>query len=149
MRSVTAAVRRVAVVVCLLSASIGRAAATDPSVTIDFERFPGPGGILGTTDDTVPTCDMTGICENLGSQFASIGITFTSGLLERGALFPATTSSNHFVSASPPDAIFSRPVTGISITSYSVWTATLYALDGANNVIASNTLTNPNVGSFF
>jgi hypothetical protein len=40
-------------------------------------------------------------------------------------------------------------VTGISITSYSVWTATLYALDEANNVIASNTLTNPNAGSSF
>lgn len=41
-------------------------------------------------------------------------------------------------------------MTVISITSYSIWTATLYALDEDNNVIASNTLTNPNAGvSFF
>jgi hypothetical protein len=126
----------------------------DRTVTIDFERFPGPDGILGTVDDTFPACNTPGCtnlcpCESLNSQFAGIGLTFTSGLLLQGDLFPGSSSSNHFVSSSPPDATFSIPVTGISITSYSFWTATLYALDDANNVIASNTLTNPNAGSAF
>ena len=133
----------------LLNAPAVRASATGTAVTIDFERYPGPDGILGTADDTFPVCDAGGICGNLGSQFAGMGITFSSGLLEQAGLFPGSTSSNHFVSSSPPDATFSIPVTGISITSYSFWTATLYALDDANNVIASNTLTNPNAGSAF
>jgi hypothetical protein len=144
-------VRKAAVVanLLLLVASVARATATDTSVTIDFERFPGSDGILGTADDTFPACDTNGICELLGSQFAGLGINFTSGLLLQSGLFPGSSSSNHYVSSSPPDATFSIPVTGISITSYSVWTATLYALDEANNVIASNTLTNPNAGSSF
>jgi hypothetical protein len=138
----------------LLAAPVVRATVTGTSVTIDFDRFPGPDGILGTADDTFPTCDTNGCtnlcpCESLGSQWTGIGITFTSGLLLQGDLFPGSGLSNHFVSSSPPDATFSIPVTGISITSYSVWTATLYALDEANNVIASNTLTNPNAGSAF
>lgn len=146
-----AVVRNTAAVVCLLllAASVARSTPTDTSVTINFERFPGPDGMLGTADDTFPACDLNGICELLGSQFADMGITFTSGLLEQSGLFPGSSSLNHFVSSSPPDATFSVPVTGISITSYSVWTATLYALDEANNVIASSTLTNPNAGSSF
>lgn len=145
-----AVVRKTAAVAFLLvfAASVARSA-PDTSVTIDFERFPGPDGMLGNGDDTFPACDVNGICELLGSQFASMGILFTSGLLEQGAFFPGSSPSNHFVSSSPPDATFSMPVTGISITSYSVWTATLYALDESNNVIASNTLTNPNAGSSF
>ena len=144
----------VAVWLLLLGAPIVRATATGASVTIDFERFPGPDGILGTVDDTLPACNTPGCtnlcpCESLNSQFAGIGLTFASGLLLQGDLFPGSSSSNHFVSSSPPDATFSIPVTGISITSYSFWTATLYALDDANNVIASNTLTNPNAGSAF
>ncbi|HEV8608841.1 MAG TPA: hypothetical protein VGS98_02060 [Thermoanaerobaculia bacterium] len=144
-------VRKAALVACLmlLGAPAARATATDTSVTIDFERFPGPDGMLGTGDDTFPACDTNGICELLVSQFAGMGITFTSGLLLQSGLFPASSSSNHYVSSSPPDATFSIPVTGISITSYSFWTATLYALDEADNVIASNTLTNPNPGSSF
>lgn len=126
-----------------------RARTTNTSVTIDFERFPGPDGILGTADDTFPACDTQGTCELLSNQFASMGIMFTRGLLEQGGLFPGSGLSNHFVSSSPPDATFSVPVTGISITSYSLWAATLYALDEADNVIASNTLMNPQAGSSF
>ena len=76
-----------------------------------------------------------------------MGITFTSGTLFEGSFFPDSLPTNHYISSTPPDATLSRLVTGISITSYSFWTATLYALDESNNVIASDTLTNPNAGS--
>lgn len=140
-------VQRLFIVVAALALTASLARGQE--VTIDFERFPGPDGIIGTADDTFPTCDAHGVCESLGSQFASIGVTFTSGLLFQGALFPGSSSANHYVSSSPLDATFLVPVTGVSITSYSFWTATLYALDEANNVITSSTLTNPAAGSSF
>jgi hypothetical protein len=143
----------IAVAYALLSAFAVPAMAADGSLLIDFEHFPGPDGIIGTADDIpAPNCPSpSGICPPLlGNQFASAGITFANGvLLFEGSLLPGSPPTNHFISASPPDAILSRPVTGISITSYSFWTATLYALDENNNVIASDTLTNPNAGSAF
>jgi len=139
--------RTLAAVLLMVAALVPRPATAD-TVTIDFERFPGPDGILGTADDTFPVCDEHGVCEGLGDQFSTMGVTFApSGLLFQDALFPGTSASNHYVSSAPPDATFSIPVFGISITSYSFWTATLYALDEAGHVIASDTLTNPNAGS--
>jgi hypothetical protein len=135
----------------LLAACLAKPAAAQ-SVSLDFEHFPGPDGILGTADDVPsPTCPgpIIGICDGPGNGYSSMGITFTSGLLGQGEFFPGSPPTNHFITSSPPDATFSRLVTGISITSYSFWTATLYALDENDNVIASDTLTNPNAGSSF
>jgi hypothetical protein len=142
-------VRRGGVIVCVILLAVS-AAAADTSVTIAFERFPGQDGTLETPDDTFPTCSggPLAVCDPLGSQFASLGVLFSSGLILQGTLFPGSSETNHFVSSSPIDATFAIPVTGIAITSYSVWNATLYALDEANNVIASDTLTNP-TGGFF
>ena len=142
-----------AVAYSFLFAVIAPAMAADGPVLIDFERFPGPDGIIGTPDD-IPApsnCPQppVGICGNLSNEFSSMGITFTSGTLLQGSLFPSSLPANHFISATPPDATLSRCVTAISIKSYSFWTATLYALDENNNVIASDTLTNPNAGSAF
>jgi hypothetical protein len=147
-RSRSSWIRAVCLGFALLGLSSGAAQA---QVTIDFERFPGPDGILGTADDTFPVCNVpvNSPCEPLGSHFASMGITFTSGEIFQGGFFPGSSLSNHYVSSSPPDATFSVPISGISITSFSFWTATLYALDEADNVIASNTLSNPNAGSGF
>jgi hypothetical protein len=136
-------------------AAIAPAMAAEGPVFIDFERFPGPDGIIGTADD-IPTPPAPSSCTGgacpvalLNDQFSSMGITFTRGTLHIGSLFPNSLPTNHFISSTPPDATLSRLVTGISITSYSFWTATLYALDENNNVIASDTLTNPSAGSAF
>jgi hypothetical protein len=118
------------------------------SIAIDFEAFPGPDGVLGTADD-IPTLNCGGgFCSagTLGNNFSTMGIQFSTGSLFQGSLFPGTLSSNHFISSSPPDATFSFPVFGISILSYSFWTDVLYALDSSNNVIGTNTLTNPSSG---
>ena len=45
--------------------------------------------------------------------------------------------------------MFSRDVHTISIESYSAWTAVLYGLDELDRVIATDVLTNPDVGNFF
>lgn len=136
-----------------LFAVIAPAMAADGPVFIDFERFPGPDGIIGTPDDIPAPSNCApppiGICGTLSNEFSSMGITFTSGTLFQGSFFPGSLPTNHFISSAPPDATLSKCVTGISITSYSVWTATLYALDENNNVIASDTLINPNAGSAF
>jgi len=131
----------------LLVTGMQPAFADDGPVLIDFEQFPGPDGVIGTTDDIpAPPCP-SGICLIPLNQFASMGVTFTRGTLFQGSFFPGTASTNHFISSTPPDATFTRLVTGITITSYSFWTATLYALDANGNIIATNTLTNPNAGS--
>jgi len=137
------------IAVALLMTVVSPALADDGTVFIDFEHFPGPDGIIGTADDIpAPTCNLN-ICGPLNNQFASMGITFTRGTLFQGNFFPGSAPTNHFISSTPPDATFTRRVTGISITSYSIWTATLYALDADGNIIATNTLTNPNAGSAF
>ena len=108
------------------------------SIVIDFEHFPGPDGVLGTADD-VPS-----VSGAIDTQFSTLGITFVPHGLIAFALFPGTTSSNHYLSDSnslPLDATLSVPVFGVSIQSYSVWTETLYAFDAGNNILASNTLT--------
>jgi hypothetical protein len=122
------------------------------TIAISFEAFPGPDGVLGTSDDIpAPNCGGGVItpCGPINNDFSTMGIQFSSGTLFQGSFFPGTTSSNHFISSSPPDATFSFQVYGISILSYSFWSDVLYALDSSNNVIAATTLTNPNSGSAF
>jgi len=136
----------------LLSALLVVASVKAGTITISFEAFPGPDGVLGTNDDVpAPNCGGTviSICGPVGNDFSTMGIQFSSGALFQGPLFPGTTSSNHFISSSPPDATFAFPVYGISILSYSVWSDVLYAVDSSNRVIATNTLINPNSGSSF
>jgi hypothetical protein len=136
----------------LLSAMLVATSIHAGTIGISFEAFPGPDGVLGTSDD-IPASNCGGgiisICGPIGNDFSTMGIQFSSGTLFQGSFFPGTTSSNHFISSSPPDAIFSFQVHGISLLSYSLWSDVLYALDSSNNVIANNTLTNPNSGSSF
>jgi hypothetical protein len=117
------------------------------NTAIDFEHLPGPDGILGTADD-VPTPNCPGsICgPPLTNEFSSIGITFSGGTLFQGGLFPGSSPNNHYISSTPLDVTLSVPVFGISIISYSYWTAVLTAFDELNNVIGTAVLTNPNEG---
>ena len=116
-------------------------------IAIDFEHFPGPDGILGTADD-VPTPNCPGsLCgPPLTNEFSSIGVTFLGGTLFQGGLFPGSSPSNHYISSTPSDVTLSVPVFGISIESYSYWTAVLTAFDKLNSVIGTAVLTNPNEG---
>jgi len=142
------AMRRLAAVANMfLFAAIAPATAAEGPVLIDFEQFPGPDGIIGTADDIpAPSNCSFGLCGPLSNEFSSMGVTFTRGTLFEGSFFPNSLPTNHYISSTPPDATLSRLVTSISITSYSFWTATLYALDENDNVIVSDTLTNPNAG---
>ena len=136
----------------LLSALLLATSVHAGTIAISFEAFPGPDGVLGTNDDIpAPNCGggVISICGPIGNDFSTMGIQFSSGTLFQGSFFAGTTSSNHFISSSPPDATFSFQVYGISILSYSLWSDVLYALDSSNSVIATNTLTNPNSGSSF
>ena len=122
------------------------------TVSIDFEAFPGPDGILGTIDDIpTPSCGggVLSICGPIGDSFSTMGMKFATGTLFQGSLSPGSADSNHYVSSTPPDATFAFPVYGISILSYSYWSDVLYALDSSNTVIATDTLTSPTVGSAF
>jgi hypothetical protein len=121
-------------------------------ITLDFETYPGPDGRLGTVDDiTSPACGggTIGICAPIGDAYAAAGITFASGTLAQGSFFPGSLATNHFVSSSPPDVRFSFPVYGVSVTSYSNWSAVLYAFDAAGALIATRTLVNPTAGAGF
>lgn len=122
------------------------------AVIVDFESYPGPDGRLGTADDVAtPTCPgaPTGICAPITAAYSGAGITFASGTLAQGALFPGSAATNHFVSSSPPDVRLSFPVYGVTITSYSNWTAVLHAFDAGGTLIATHTLVNPTAGSGF
>jgi len=121
-------------------------------VTIDFEHYPGPDGILGTADDIpMPTdCNLfgtgSGICAVLTTQYASVGVSFNPDA-EVEFLGNGTDpffNNNHFLSLTPPGITFSIPVYHVSIQSKSVWTATLTAYDSSNNVLATSVLPNPN-----
>jgi hypothetical protein len=110
-------------------------------ITIDFEHTPGADGILGTADDT-PTPDFL----FLDNQFSSIGLTFTQASLWKSAFYDGN-ASNHFISSTSPYAVLSKPVTGISIASYSFWDAVLTAYDIDGNAIASDRLVNTQAGT--
>lgn len=119
-----------------LPASAGR-------ITIDFEHTPGADGILGSADD-IPMPDT--FIQPLRDQFSSIGLTFTQGTLLQSGFYDGN-PSNHFISSTSPIAVLSKPVTGISIESYSYWDAVITAYDINGNTIASNRLVNPNPGA--
>jgi len=131
-------------ILSLLLAVCGLAAlpASATRITIDFEHTPGPDGILGTADD-VPMSNA--YMQALGDQFSSLGLRFTQGTLFQSSFFDGN-GANHFISSTNPIAVLSKPVTGISIESYSYWDATLtaYGIDG--QVIASDRLSNQNAG---
>jgi hypothetical protein len=122
------------------------------TLLVDFEHYPGPDGRLLTSDDVpTPTCPVPlSPAVNLTTEYASVGLTFSSGTLFCGgtSFWPG---HEHFLSSSPLDATLSIPVHGISITSYSYWTATLTAYDAANNVLATDvfggTGTGPTLGT--
>ena len=121
-------------------------------IRIDFESFPGPDGILGSTDDIpAPDCGPGpfSFCGPLSSEFSSVGLTFSSGTLFQGNFFPGSSPSNHYISSSPPNVTLSVPVFGISIESYSFWTGVLTAFDMLDNVIATDVLENPDEGMSF
>lgn len=112
-------------------------------ITIDFEHLPGADGILGTADDTLMPATFL---QPLNDQFASIGLTFTQGTLLQAAFYDGD-ASNHFISSTNPIAVLSKPVTGISIGSYSFWDAVLTVYDIDGNVIATDRLANPQQGT--
>ncbi len=123
--------------------------AEQPTI-IDFEHYPGPDGRLGTGDDLpTPPCGPPpiSICHPLSDDYASLGLHFSSGTLAQGDVFPGSDPSNHFLSSTPPDVTFTTPVYGVAIDSYAVWNAVLYALDEADQVIATDTLINPSAGT--
>jgi hypothetical protein len=147
-----ASVRSRAVVLglCLFLSLAAQALAQD--VTIDFEHYPGPDGLLGTADDvptptTVacypPPCEE-GPVDELRDQYSPVGITFSQGTL---AYFPSFWPGHqHFISSTETIATLSRTARAISITSYSYWDATLTAYDATDNVIGTSVLTHPSPG---
>lgn len=119
--------------------------ASATQITIDFEHAPGPDGVLGTSDDTpMPDTYM----QPLRDQFSSLGLTFTQGTLFEAGFYDGN-AFNHFISSTVPVAVLSKPMTGISIESYSFWDATLTAYDINGQAIASDRLSNPDAGSAF
>lgn len=114
-------------------------------ILIDFETLPGADGVLGTADD-VPTDDV--FLQPLADKFAAAGVVFTQGTLLQSNFFDGN-PANHFISSTNPIGFFTRPVTGISIESHSYWDAVLTAYDSQGNVMASDTLLNPNAGREF
>jgi hypothetical protein len=112
-------------------------------ILIDFETLPGADNVLGTADD-VPTDNV--FLQPLGDKFKGAGVVFTQGTLFQSDFFDGN-PLNHFISSTSPIGYFTRAITGISIDSYSFWDAVLTAYDSQGNVLASNTLANPNAGS--
>lgn len=115
-------------------------------ITIDFDTFPGPDGMLGTADDVpAPDCPDAGgigICDIIGDAYASLGVTFAPVLLFQGSFFPDKEPTNHFLSSEPMDARFTFDVYQASLSSYSVWPAVLYGLDADDNIVATSFLPN-------
>lgn len=129
--------RLVAAAVTMLLVAGSVSAAT---IRVDFETTPGLDGILGTADDE----PMSGESIRwIRDDLSAAGITFTQGTLFTGSFFDGN-PANHFLSSTNPIGTFSIPVYGISIQSYSVWNATLYAYDAGGRVLASNRILNEN-----
>ena len=123
---------------------------TDASIQIDFDVFPGGDGVFGTEDDQFPpSCDFW--CYDLLDEFSSIGVRFNTGSLYQvpGGFFPDRPADNHFVSRYPLNIELDQPAFSVSIRSYSVWNAVLYAYDQQDQLIASDTLSHPNPQSDF
>jgi hypothetical protein len=114
------------------------------TVTIDFEHFPGPDGVLGTADDLAPSSLPYPVW--VRNEFSSLGLIFEQGSLMRGDFFDGN-PSNHFLSSTMLVGVFSIPVFGITIESNSYWDAILTAFDASGNVIGTDLLSNPDVGS--
>ena len=119
----------------LASLVLTSAQAIAAPMTIDFERFPGPDGKLGTSDDVAP---LWGI-RPLSTEFASMGITFVQGSLAEWDFFDGN-PANHFLSSPNTTINLDIPVFGISIMSKSYWDATLTAYGASGNVLASHRL---------
>ena len=124
---------------CLACATAGSHAG---EILIDFESLPGADGVLGTADDTAV---QNTFLQPLGAMFEQVGVVFTQGTLLQSSFFNGD-PLNHFISSTNPVGYFTTAVTGISIDSYGFWDATLTAYGRDGNVLASNTLVNPNAG---
>jgi hypothetical protein len=141
--------RTVLVVLCLSALATSSKA---QNVTIDFEHYPGPDGLLGTPDD-VPT-PTTVLCQpqpcgegpvaQLTDQYSSVGVTFSEGTL--GYFLGFWPGHRHFISSTSVVAALSRPARTVSVTSYSYWNATLTAYDASDNVLGTSVLTHPPPG---
>jgi len=124
------------------------AGVTTPAVTIDFETFPGPDGILGTADDvTPPTGPENSPVLGLSNEFASVGVIFDQASLFFGPAFGAAPGfGSYYLSSVPVQATLTVPVFGIEITSYSNWNAKLTAFDFNDRILAVANLWHPNPG---
>ncbi len=134
-------IRRLLIPALVMAFCAGQANAGE--ILVDFEYYPGPDRVLGTADDVPSNTDYI---SSLTNEYATIGLNFESTSLFRSPFFNDD-PENHFISSTRPMGIFSIPVTGISIDSYSYWNATLTAFDVAGNVLTSHVLHNPFPGS--
>jgi len=125
----------------LLLVSVPQALRAAP-VLIDFETSPGPDGVLGTSDDIATPAPCVACLPLAALGYDAVGVHFTSGALFADGLFPNHGAGNHYSSSSVPDATLSIPVYGISLSSYSVWSLTLYGFDAAGTLLASSTFNN-------
>lgn len=126
----------------LASLMLAASPASAGEILIDFEHLPGPDGKLNTADDTpMPAVFLQWVRD----QFSPVGVSFTQGSLLQSAFFNGD-PANHYLSSTNPIGIFTAPVTGISIESYSFWDAIMTAYDRDGKVLASHTLLNPNAG---
>lgn len=114
------------------------------TITIDFEHFPGPDGVLGTADDLDPPSLPYPVW--VRNEFSSLGLVFEEGSVMQSAFFDGN-PSNHFLSSTVVVGVFSIPVFEISMESNSYWDAILTAYDGAGSMIGTAVLSNPNAGS--
>jgi hypothetical protein len=110
-------------------------------IVLDFERFPGPDGQLGTADDLTPGADLI----RLMDEFSSVGVIFAQGTLGQSEFFDGN-PENHFITSTPPVAFLTVPVFGITIESNSFWNATLTAFDANNAILGTATLLNATPG---
>lgn len=118
-------------------------------VTIDFEKYPGPDGRLGTSDDlAVPIpdasttfCGAYFYCEFLTTQYASVGITFSKTTLVYNGYCSTDTffCNNHYTTMGGVYGSFSGPVYGITLMALSYsFGQTLTAFDSQGNVVAAD-----------
>ena len=122
-----------------LTTFIAAGSASAASILVDFETTPGADGRLGTADDVPMSNDSI---RWIRDDLAAAGITFTQGTMFVDSFFDGN-PGNHYLSSTSPIGTFSTPVYGISIESYSMWNATLYAYDANGKVLASNHILNP------